>query len=97
MIKNNFPFIALGLGLFLMLLVMKGSEIGSDGVTTIPLLTLLFVCEFAFVVTAIGSYLGIRGTLASGFKPFYSTVTLICILLSLSFFWQGVTLWQSAM
>lgn len=56
----NFPYIALGLGLFLMLVVMKGSEPGNEGNTNLPLLTLLFVSEFAFFVTAIGGYIGIK-------------------------------------
>ena len=44
----NFPYLALGLGLFLILIVIKGSEAGSDGVTPVPLLTLLVICEFGF-------------------------------------------------
>ena len=91
--KNQFPFFALGIGLLILLLVMKGSEIGDDGTTTIPLLTLLIVSEFAFFVTAVGAYLGIRQVQADGMKPLNVVITLFCMLLSVGFLWLGVILW----
>ncbi|MES9968999.1 MAG: hypothetical protein ABW092_03135 [Candidatus Thiodiazotropha sp.] len=91
--KNKFPFLALGIGLFLLLLVMKGGETRADGTTAIPLLTLLVVSEFAFFVTAIGAYLGIKHMLAVGLKPLYGVITLLCMLLSVGFLWHGITLW----
>jgi hypothetical protein len=91
--QENFPFIASGLGLFLMLLLIKGSETGEDGSTLIPLLTLLVVSEFAFIVNAIGAYLGIKHTLANGLKPLYAVVTLLCALLAIFFAWMGILLW----
>jgi hypothetical protein len=94
--KNKFPFVALGLGLLLLLIVMKGGETQVDGTTTIPLLTLLVVSEFAFFVTAIGAYLGIKHILAVGLKPFYTVITILCMLLSVTFLWRGITLWPLA-
>jgi hypothetical protein len=91
--KENFPFIALGLGLFLLLLVNKGSQTNADNSTLLPLLTLLIVSEFAFFVNAIGAYIGIKHTLAIGIKPLYGTVTLACILLATVFAWMGISLW----
>ncbi len=93
--KDNFPFIASGLGLFLMLLVIKGSEVSEDGITLIPLLTLLVVSEFAFFVNAIGAYIGIKYTLATGFKPIHGTATLVCVLLAAFFAWTGLSLWPN--
>jgi heme/copper-type cytochrome/quinol oxidase subunit 3 len=92
---HNFPFIASGLGLFLMLLVLNGSQAREDGATAIPLLTLLIVSEFAFFVTAIGGYLGIRHILANGIKPAYGLATLVCALLAILFLWMGIMLWPS--
>ncbi len=43
---QDFPYIALALGAFLLLVVLKGSQIGSDGLSYLPLLTLLVVSEF---------------------------------------------------
>lgn len=93
--KENFPFIATVLGLLLLILVLKGSEMRDDGSNLIPLLTLLVVSEFAFFVNAIGAYIGIKHTLAAGIKPVYGAVTLICILLAILFAWLGISLWPS--
>jgi fatty-acid desaturase len=93
--KESFPFVASGLGLFLMLLLIKGSETGEDGSTLIPLLTLLVVCEFAFFVNAIGAYIGIKHALATGLKPLYAVVTLLCALLAIFFALMGILLWPN--
>ena len=89
----NFPYIALGLGAFLLLVVMRGSTLNADGTTTLPLLTLLVVSEFAFFVTAIAVYIGSKNVTAMGFKSFYSLSTLLCLLLSIQFMLLGVKLW----
>jgi heme/copper-type cytochrome/quinol oxidase subunit 3 len=56
-------------------------------------LTLLIVSEFAFFLTAIGAYFGIRQVQADGIKPLNVVITLFCILLSVGFLWLGITLW----
>ena len=89
----NFPYIASGLGIFLMLVVIAGSITSSEGVLTIPLLTLLIISEFAFIVTAIGAYIGARHMLSVGIKPVYITVTIICAILSVRFLVYGIELW----
>ncbi|MEW8459394.1 MAG: hypothetical protein AB2653_03705, partial [Candidatus Thiodiazotropha endolucinida] len=83
----------LGIGLFLMLIVMKGSVTSDDGTTAIPLLTLLVVSEFAFFVTAIGAYMGVMQLLSDGIKPLIAVVTLCSIVLSIGFMWLGIELW----
>ena len=93
--KESFPFIASGLGLFLLLLVIKGSQTNDSGSTLLPLLTLLIVSEFAFFVNAIGAYIGIQHTLVTGIKPLYGTVTLVCVLLATVFAWMGISLWPN--
>lgn len=87
----NFPYIAVGLGLFLMLIVLTGSQ----GEKAIPLLTLLFINEFAFVVTAIGAYAGIKKSLSLGFKPVNTIVSILCIALSAGFMVLGIGLWPA--
>jgi len=89
----NYPYIALGLGIILILVVVTGSKTSSEGDTTIPLLTLLVISEFAFIVTAVGTYIGTRHILSGGIKPVYMTVTIICALLSVSFLFFGIKLW----
>lgn len=89
----NFPYIAFALGLMLLPVVMIGSTEGSDGTSKLPLLTLLIVCEFAFLVNAIGVYIGIKQTLSFGVKPVYVLITVLCALFSARYMYLGVTLW----
>jgi len=89
----NFPYIALALTAFLLLLVLKGSELNSDGATMLPLLTLLVVSEFSFFVTAIAVYIGSQNIKAKGIGSIYSLVTLLCLALSIQFMLLGIKLW----
>jgi len=89
----NFPYLALGLGLFLLLVVIGGSQMNTDNTTVLPLLTLLVVSEFSFFVTAIAVYIGSQNIKAMGFKSFYSLTTLLCLLLSIQFMLLGIELW----
>ncbi|MDC9724956.1 MAG: hypothetical protein PSN44_03415 [Gammaproteobacteria bacterium] len=89
----NFPYIALGLSAFLLLVVMRGSVLNSEGVTSLPLLTLLVISEFSFFVTAIGVYIGAHNIKAAGIKSVYTVVTLLCLVLSIQFMLLGIKLW----
>ena len=93
----NFPYLALALGLFLLLLVIRGSEIDASGVTALPLLTLLIANECAFILTAAGTYIGLTQLKATGFKlkqnPLYAMTTILCILLAIQFTLLGINLW----
>lgn len=93
--KVNFPYLALGLGLFIMLVVMMGVKTRADGATVLPLLTLLVASEFAFFVTAIGGYIGVRQIKEGGMRPLYAGVTAFCILLSIAFILLGIALWPA--
>jgi len=90
---THFPYIALALSAFLLLLVLKGSELNSDGTTLLPLLTLLVVSEFSFFVTAIATYIGLKNISSFGYKSIYSLATLLCLLLSIRFMLLGIELW----
>ena len=91
--KNlNFPFIAAGLGLFLLIVVFKGKETGSDGATLMPLLTLLAINEIAFILAAIGVYLGIKRIRLEGFKPLNLSMVVLCALLAIAFSVLGIDL-----
>lgn len=89
----NFPYIALALGLLLLVFVLRGSQTDANGDTAVPLLTLLVMSEFAFFVNAIGTYIGIKHVLSEGVKPFYTAITVLCGLLSLRFLLLGIELW----
>ncbi|MET0085336.1 MAG: hypothetical protein ABW082_02410 [Sedimenticola sp.] len=94
--KHNYPFVALGLGITLLLIVHVGNEINSAGTPAIPLLTLLVINEFGLFATAIGSYIGIRHTMETGLKPSYSIITGCCLLLALYFMFMGIALWPKS-
>ena len=89
----NFPYIASALGLILTFVIMRGSQLAEDGETALPLLTLLIVNEFAFFVTAIGTYIGINNTMKSGIKPAYVAMTVLCAILCIRFIFSGIELW----
>ena len=93
----NFPYLSLALGLLLLMLITRGSETGTDGTTTLPLLTLLIINECAFFLSAAGSFIGIRYLSSIDFKlslkPLYSITTVLCILLTIQFTLLGIKLW----
>lgn len=89
----NFPYIAAGLGLMLMLVVMRGQQLDSDGQTVLPLLTLLVVSEFCFFVNAIGLYIGAKQIKSAGFQALYTVTTILCALLAIRFLFLGFSLW----
>ena len=93
----NFPYLALALGLLLLLIVTRGSETDAEGFTALPLLTLLIVNECAFFLTAAGTFIGLKHLYSSEFKfrknPLYFMTTVICILLTIQFTLLGIELW----
>lgn len=93
----NYPYIALALGLFLLMVITRGSEVDSAGITALPLLTLLIANECGFILTAAGVFIGIKYLKSIAFdfklKPLYSITTLICILLAIQFTLLGINLW----
>ena len=93
MTKDNFPFIAAILGLVLTVIVFKGSGLGEDGKTLIPLLTLLLVSEFGAIVTAIGAYLGGKNFLDTKKVTGHTAVTILCAVLCVQFVIHGFRLW----
>ncbi len=93
MTKDTFPFIAAMLGLVLTVIVFKGSGQGDDGKTLIPLLTLLLMCEFGAIVTAIGSYLGGKKLLSIRKISGHTAVSILCVVLCIQFVIRGFQIW----
>jgi hypothetical protein len=93
----NFPYLALASGVFLLLVVTIGNETDAEGFTALPLLTLLIFNEGAFLLTAVGSYIGLKQLYSIGFNfgknPLYFMTTVICILLTIQFVILGIKLW----
>jgi hypothetical protein len=93
MSKYSFPYVALAMGIFFMLVVIVGGQLGVDGSTKLPLLTLLVVSEFSFFLCAIGAYLSLRRISDLGFSVAHSLVGVACIILSARFLMLGVEFW----
>ena len=90
---NNFAFLASGLGITLMLIALRGSQPLEDGSTTLPLLTLLIICEFAGIVTGVGGYSGVKRMREQGVSVVMVTLTGLCGVLSVSFLLLGLRFW----
>lgn len=93
----NFPYLALASGVFLLLVVTIGSQTDAEGITVLPLLTLLIFNEGAFLLTAVGSYIGLKQLYSSEFNfsknPLYFMTTIMCVLLTIQFVLLGFKLW----
>ncbi len=90
---KNFPVLALALAVFVQLLLPLASVPDSQGDTLLPLLTLLVIAEFGFVVALIGAYVAAMQQLRSGFSATGATLTLLCAVLAVSLLLQGIELW----
>ncbi len=93
----NFPYLAAALGLFLLLVINRGNQLSSDGITALPLLTLLIINECAFFLSIAGVVIGIK-QISSGAQKFdlmstYTIVTILCGLLTIIFALLGIKLW----
>lgn len=90
---DKFPWLALGMGLTLMLILVAAGALQSDQETLLPLLTLLIMNEFGFVVTLIGTVQSVRRLLRSGIQLQTLVISLGCGALALAFLLLGVSLW----
>lgn len=89
----KFPYIALGLGLFLMLVITQGSQDDGEGGTRFPLLALLAISELAFFMCGFGVWFGYRDMRGNGVQPVMAGTTAICAVMAVAFAWLGVSLW----
>lgn len=91
--KFSFPWLALGLGLILAMVLLQTGAARPDGEHTLPLLTMLVMSEFGFFLCAIGAWLGIRTLLKTAFSMSLLAVVLGCSVLAAGFLWLGIALW----
>lgn len=79
-------------GLSLLATVLAGSTTAEDGATLMPLLALLAMCEFGFLASLAGTYLGAQGIRETPNAVLFS-VTATCAALMVLFALQGLKLW----
>ena len=90
--KETFPLIALVVSLLLLGILFRFSDEGNE--SRIPLLTMLLMSEFSFLITAGGSFVGAKALLETGLEIKQTLVTAGCMALSLISALQGYGLWR---
>ena len=93
--KTNFPFIAFGLGLFLMGILIKTGATDPAAELVLPLLTVLIISEFGFIIMAVAVYLGALTLTKNGFDIALAIVTLLCGMLGVEFMVIGIEHWPA--
>ena len=91
--RNNFPFIALAVGLFLMGVLFKTGAADPGTELLLPLLTVLIISEFGFIVMAVAVFLGVQTLRSKGFDLVLAVVTLLCGMLGIEFMVIGLDHW----
>lgn len=91
--RFNFPWIAAGIGIILAIGMLRGGATEPAGATGLPPLTLLFMSEFGFLVTAAGAFVGIRAW-RRGSSRRELLLGLACSVLALGFAAIGIAMWR---
>ena len=94
--KTNFPFIALALGLLLMGILIKTGATDPGTESVLPLLTVLIISEFGFIVMAIAVFIGGRTLVRNGFDLVLAVVVLVCGMLGVEFLMIGLNNWPGS-
>ncbi len=89
--QRSFPWLALGLGLLLALLLIRFGPTADGG--GLPLLTALLISEFGFLLTAIAAGIGVRGLLGQGARAVCIFLLACNALLAVYFLRTGLALW----
>lgn len=91
--KLPFPWVALGVGLLLALVLLRTGAMPGDAERSLPLLTQLIIAEFGFFLTAIGAGVAARSIKSRGFVAATAAALSGCALLAAGFLWLGLQLW----
>ncbi|MGD8910918.1 MAG: hypothetical protein PVI92_16400 [Chromatiales bacterium] len=95
--KFSFPWIAAGIGLLLAMVLLQSGVLGEAAERSLPLLTMLFISEFGFIVTAAGSFVAGRILLRQARSWTNLFLSVACGALAIAFFTLGIQLWQRSM
>ncbi len=92
---TKFPYIALGLSVIFVIALTLGGQTQADGMTMLPLLTLLLVSEFGFIMNLIAVYIVIKHRLNHTVTVKNIVLIALAIGFSLYFLTQGLNFWPS--
>lgn len=88
--RKVFPFIALGIGLFMAAVLLLGGAL--SGQLLMPLLAALLMSEFGFILNLVGVFLAYQSLNEVRSVPVMITMV-GCALVAVFFLWLGITLW----
>ncbi len=94
--KKSIPWLTLGIGLFLALLLVRFSPLSASSGFILPMLTALLMSEFGFIITAIGAGISVRDVLKQGVQLRPAALFIGNLLLALNFANQGLSLWAES-
>ena len=95
MIKS-IPWLALGIGLLVSLLLFVFSPLNTGSKLTMPLLLALFMSEFGFIITAIGAGISIRDVIKQANKIRPAGLLVGNLLLVMYFINMGLVFWAAS-
>ena len=95
MTTRHFPAIALALAVFIHLLLFVATTQDGAGNTLLPLLTLLILAEFGFIISLVGAYISGSRQLKDGITATGIIITLLCVAFAASLLYQGLALWPN--
>ena len=91
--KKSIPWLTLGIGLFLSLLLLRFSPLSTSSGFVLPMLTALLMSEFGFIITAIGAGVSVSDLLKQGVNLRPAALLIGNLLLALHFMNHGFSLW----
>lgn len=92
-IKNNFPWLTLGVGLVLALVLVWFSPLNRSIPVAMPLLMALFMAELGFLVTAAGAMTAIYKIRSSGMDNRLMVLVAGNLVLAVNLAYVGYVLW----
>lgn len=92
--KTTFPWIAVTIGLFLIIGLYFAGAIPPSGEYAAPLLAMLFMSELGAIVSAAGAYTALRNWLDHRTQMLSLLLALVSAVLAIALLSTGVALWQ---
>ena len=93
MVQKTFPWLAAGIGLILILVLLQANSIERSE-PLLPPLMLLFISELGFLVTLLGAWSGARIWLAAREQWLPFLLSGACAVMSLAFLYLGIAFWS---
>lgn len=94
--KKSIPWLTLGIGLFLALMLVQFNPLSTNSGFILPMLTALLMSELGFILTAFGTGLSVRDIFKQGIKLGPAALLIGNLLLALYFISLGLDLWAES-